>query len=347
MIDRAAARPPDGLGVVESLIQGAVRSGHAARGHPPHHRDHRRRAAQRRLLRARARAAAGQEDRQPGRPDRLPPLLRRRGGRAGLDLTFFEYPGAAARPAGRGHGPPDRLARRLAGGARLLGASAWATRASRPRRDGGALRFADPEGLEHELRVAAVADAPLIAGAPEVPDEHALQGFDAVRAYAADPARERAAARARRSASSRAGDGAWEARGERRGGAIVYDAPTAGAGAAARAPCTTSRGRPDGRPARRWQRARDRAPARTADAGHRPLLLPLGLLPRAQRRAVRARDDRARASPSTSRAETLGERLSLPPRFERCASGSSGVLTPLPDTRPWRRAGAATPPAGG
>ena len=49
-----------------------------ARRHPPHHRDHRRRAAQRRLLRARAGAADGQEDRQPGRPDRLPPLLRRR-----------------------------------------------------------------------------------------------------------------------------------------------------------------------------------------------------------------------------------------------------------------------------
>ena len=51
---------------------------HEARRHPPHHGDHRRRAAQRRLLRARARAAAGQEVGQPGRPDRLPPLLRRR-----------------------------------------------------------------------------------------------------------------------------------------------------------------------------------------------------------------------------------------------------------------------------
>src|ERR671934_277807 len=50
-----------------------------ARGHPPHHRDHGRCAAERRLLRAPARPPTRQEDGQPGRPDRLPPLLRRRG----------------------------------------------------------------------------------------------------------------------------------------------------------------------------------------------------------------------------------------------------------------------------
>ena len=45
-------------------------------------------------------------------------------GRPGAELTFFEYPRAIAGPRGRRDGAPDRLARGLAGGARLLGASA-------------------------------------------------------------------------------------------------------------------------------------------------------------------------------------------------------------------------------
>ena len=51
----------------------------------------------------------------------------------------------------------------------------------------GALRFADPEGLEHELVEVDVPDEPLRARSTEVPDEHALQGFHAV--YAASPTR--------------------------------------------------------------------------------------------------------------------------------------------------------------
>ena len=45
-------------------------------------------------------------------------------GSAGSDLTFFEFPGVAAGPGRRGHGPPDRLAGRLRGVARLLGGAA-------------------------------------------------------------------------------------------------------------------------------------------------------------------------------------------------------------------------------
>ena len=46
------------------------------------------------------------------------------------------------------------------------------------------LRFADPEGLEHELAVDASGDEPLTAEHPEVPAEHALRGFAGVRAFA-------------------------------------------------------------------------------------------------------------------------------------------------------------------
>ena len=51
------------------------------------------------------------------------------------------------------------------------------------------MRFADPEGLRHELRVSDAPDAPLAAEHPEIPAEAALQGFDGVRAYASAPER--------------------------------------------------------------------------------------------------------------------------------------------------------------
>ena len=57
-------------------------------------------------------------------------------------------------------------------------------------REGDSLRFADPEGLEHELVVAAVGVQPLIADHPEIPGELALQGFHAARAYSGEPGRE-------------------------------------------------------------------------------------------------------------------------------------------------------------
>jgi hypothetical protein len=39
----------------------------------------------------------------------------------------------------------------------------------------------------------------------------------------------------------------------------------------------------------------------------------------------------------------MGEGLSLPPDYERLRDRLEGVLTPLPDTRQWRRAGRETP----
>jgi glyoxalase family protein len=142
-------------------------------------------------------------------------------GSAGSDLTFFEFPGV---PRGRaGAGDVHRIVWRVGSTGSL---DFWAERLGahevESRREGESLRFADPEGLEHEFLVASVEDEPLIADHPEVPAELALQGFHAVRAYAAAP-----------DASSRllealefepAGDG-WEARGSRRGGLYAYDAP--------------------------------------------------------------------------------------------------------------------------
>src|SRR5215213_6706514 len=107
-------------------------------------------------------------------------------GDAGSDLTFFEYPGA---PAGRaGDGMIHTIGWRVASAEAL---DFWAERLSghgtETDRGDDILRFADPEGLGHELRVSKVADEPLIAEHPEVPAAMALQGFDGARAYSSNP----------------------------------------------------------------------------------------------------------------------------------------------------------------
>ncbi len=88
-------------------------------------------------------------------------------------------------------------------------------------RSEGTLRFRDPEGLEHELAVVDVPDEPLSAEHPEIPAEHALQGFHAARAFSSDPERSRAMLEDALE-FERSGDG-WEARGESRGGLYAYD----------------------------------------------------------------------------------------------------------------------------
>jgi glyoxalase family protein len=140
-------------------------------------------------------------------------------GDAGSDLTFFEYPGA---PLGRaGAGMVHRIVWRVASEAAL---DFWAERLggndTASERDGKGLVFSDPEGLEHELLVVEVPDQPLIADHPEVPGEMALQGFHAVRAYAASP---EASSPLLEALQFEQVDGAWEARGEQRGGRYLYD----------------------------------------------------------------------------------------------------------------------------
>ena len=105
------------------------------------HGDHRRRSAQRRLLHPCSRLAPGREDRQPGRPQRLSPLLRGRACSAWRGPDLFRVSGCKAWPVRGRDGAPDRLARRLPGGARLLGRPARRRRSElRARRRCAALR---------------------------------------------------------------------------------------------------------------------------------------------------------------------------------------------------------------
>ena len=142
-------------------------------------------------------------------------------GRAGSDITFFEYPGA---PRGRtGPGMVHTIVWRVGSPDAI---DFWEQRLAAEgvdtERDGDSLRFADPEGLGHELAVDASGDEPLSAEHPEVPAEFALQGFHAVRAYSFNPA-STAAVLERLLAAEKDGDDAWEIRGERRGGRYRLD----------------------------------------------------------------------------------------------------------------------------
>ena len=143
-------------------------------------------------------------------------------GRPGSELTFFEYPRAT--PGRAGAGMIHTIVWRVGGPGTLdfweQRLAAEGTQAQRP--EEGALRFSDFEGLRHELLVRPGLDEPLSAEHPEVPAEHALQGFDGVRAYSTDPERSRALLEKVLSARP-VGDAAWELRGQRRGSTIEFE----------------------------------------------------------------------------------------------------------------------------
>jgi glyoxalase family protein len=145
-------------------------------------------------------------------------------GDPGSDLTFFEYPGA---PLGRaGDGMIHTIGWRVGSTDAL---DFWAGRLGdagiETERADETLRFADPEGLGHELRLNRVDDEPLTAEHPEIPAEHALQGFDGARAYANDPEASRPLFEEALGFEPR--EDGWEARGESRGGLYAYDPPPA------------------------------------------------------------------------------------------------------------------------
>jgi glyoxalase family protein len=140
--------------------------------------------------------------------------------RPGADLTFFEYPGA--RPGRPGAGMVHRIVHRVASEEAL---GFWADRLGAEgvavERDGAGLRFADPEGLGHELVVDASGDASLVAEHPEVAPAVALRGFEGVRAYSADPAG--SAAMLEQLMGARRDEQRFELRGAGRGGWIAFD----------------------------------------------------------------------------------------------------------------------------
>ena len=147
-------------------------------------------------------------------------------GDPGSDITFFEYPGAA--PGRVGAGCAYRVVWRIASAESL---AFWGERLARlgvaHAVEEGSVRFADPEGLEHELLVEEVSDAALRARHPEIPAEHALLGFSGVRAYSLRAERSRVMLFEVLGARE-LGAASFEVRGGRRGATITFDPPPQG-----------------------------------------------------------------------------------------------------------------------
>jgi glyoxalase family protein len=254
-------------------------------------------------------------------------------GSAGADITFFEYPGARRGRAGAGMvhtvvfrvGSEDALA-------------FWEERLKaegvEARRESGRLRFTDPEGLALELAAVETPDEPLVAEHPDVPREHAIQGFDGVRAYAVESEESRGFLE--QTLGFEPDGEAWEVRGEQRGGRYSYDRspPERGVGGAGTVHHVA------------WATTMDEHEAwrvRVAEAGAHPT----PVIDRFYFRSVYFREpsgvlfELATIGPGFATdepADKLGERLSLPPAFEHLRERLEPVLTPLPNPREARAA---------
>jgi glyoxalase family protein len=249
-------------------------------------------------------------------------------GDAGSDLTFFEYPGA---PAGRaGDGMIHTVAWRVASPEAL---DFWEERLGgqgiEVQREGDSLRFADPEGLGHELRVSDVSDEPLIAEHPEVPSEMALQGFDGARAYSNNPDASRALFEEALGFEPR--EDGWEIRGDSRGGLYGFEPPPSerglqGAGSVHHIA---------------WASQMDDHEAwrdRVISAGARPT----PVIDRFYFRSIYFREpsgvlfEIATLGPGFTvdePLESLGEKLSLPPDYEHLREQVEPVLRPITNPR--------------
>jgi glyoxalase family protein len=249
-------------------------------------------------------------------------------GEPGSDITFFEY--RNARPGRAGAGMVHRVVWRVASedslafwGERLAGEGVAVERAD------GSLVFADREGLTHELAVVETSDEPLIADHPEIPRELALQGFEAVRAYAFDPDQSRGFLEEALSFSPH-GSEEWEVRGEQRGGRYVYDrTEERGVGGAGTVHHVAWASPMDDHEA--WR-------SRVQAAGASPT----PVIDRFYFRSIYFREpsgvlfEIATIGPgfdADEPLEHLGERLSLPPNYEELRDRLEQVLTPLPETR--------------
>jgi glyoxalase family protein len=244
----------------------------------------------------------------------------------GADLTFFEYPRAI--PGRAGAGMIHTILYRV--GSLEFWVDRLAEEGIAIERPEGRIRFTDPEGLAFELLVSDAPDAPLIADHPEIPAEHAIRGFEGVRAYSARPERS-AAVLERIAGGRRVDDGTWELRGATRGATIAYDPPPAEPGSQSAGTVhhvawgTTQEEHP------RWLEVLDRAGVPNS-----------GLVDRHYFHSIYFREpsgvlfeiaDDGPGFTVDGPVEELGRRIILPPRFEPHREQIEGILTPLADPR--------------
>lgn len=250
-------------------------------------------------------------------------------GSPGSDITFFEYPGLARGRAGTGM--VHRIVWRVATGDAL---DFWEDRLSRvgveAARRGDTLLFADPEGLDLELRFAGGDEEALRAEHPEIPAAFALTGFDGVRAYTNDPEQSRALLEETLGFSAVSASD-WVARGDRRSSFYVYDpAPPqrglSGAGTVHHVAWAS--------PVDQHAAWRDRVVAGGAQV--------TPVIDRFYFKSIYFREpsgvlfEIATIGPGFTADEpldSLGEAISLPPAFEHLREEVTKVLKPLPNPR--------------
>jgi glyoxalase family protein len=248
-------------------------------------------------------------------------------GDAGSDITFFEYPGA---PRGRaGDGMIHTTVFRVGSEDAL---DFWAERLGgediETQRDGRSLRFEDPEGLGLELMVTDAPDTPLTAEHPDIPEEHRIQGFEGVRAYSSAPQNSRQLLEEGLGFEGGADD-TWTVTGEDRRGWITYDEPPAerglsGAGTVHHVAWASTMEDHEA-----W-----RERVRQVGMHPTPVIDRFWFLSVYFREPSGVLFEIATLGPGFTAdepLETLGEKLTLPPKFERFRDQLEQTLTPLPD----------------
>jgi len=251
---------------------------------------------------------------------------------AGADITFFEYPGARRGRAGAG--TVHTIVYRVGSEEAL---EFWEQRlrseglpVERSEED---LVFEDPEGVQLELGIVETSEEPLVAIHPEIPPEHALQGFDGVRAYA------REVSASKRFLEGSLGfesldEGSWHARGHHRSGFYDLNPPPPAPGIPGAGTVHHVAWASTLEDHEVWRE-------RVAGAG----MQPTPVIDRFYFKSIYFREpsgvlfEIATLGPGFATDEDpahLGERLSLPPAFEHLRERIEPALTPLPASS-WRK----------
>lgn len=247
----------------------------------------------------------------------------------GLDLTFFEYPGA--KPGRAGAGMVHRIVWRVASPQAL---AFWEQRLEREgyetARSDGSVRFADFEGLGHELIVDGSEDQPLIAEHPDVPSELALRGFAGVRMFSHNHDGTVDTLEHLMGASAQGAE-RFELRGETRGGFVALDEAPSERGRQSAGTVHHVAWQTSDAEQREWL-------ARLTDAGvHNS-----GIIDRHYFHSIYFREpggvlfELATKEPGFTvdgPIEELGRRIILPPWLESSRAQLVANLTPLPDPR--------------
>ena len=254
-------------------------------------------------------------------------------GSPGSILTFFEFPDAARGRAGAGM--IHRLRWRV-GSDEALGF--WAERLAREgveldpsTGDQPSLAFRDPEGLGLELAVTESGDEQLRAAADGIRPEHALLGFDGVRAYSASPSEEERLLTDELGFTMRPIPGDYVLEGGERRATYVHDEPPPAVGIQGAGTVHHIAWCDRDSDHQAWQ---ERLTAIGAD--------PTPIIDRQYFLSVYFREPRGvlfeLATPSPGFAtdeapEHLGEELRLPPQYERLRAQLEQLLTPLENPR--------------